>query len=122
MIGAEQGGLRSDNDVWEFHNPNFQCGQPQLLENVKRKATPEEKKLKNDDVSKVLHDVKDMKGKQDEMTAKLEQMKRYTFFTPFLLFFYSPNLLLFFHGFLALHISVFLSCFLSKTDVLIKLN
>lgn len=38
VIGAEQGGLRSDNDVWEFHNPNFQCGQPQLLENVKRKV------------------------------------------------------------------------------------
>ncbi|KAK3750467.1 hypothetical protein QZH41_006261 [Actinostola sp. cb2023] len=37
VIGAEQGGLRSDNDVWEFHNPSFQCGQPQLLENVKRK-------------------------------------------------------------------------------------
>ncbi|XP_031571142.1 heat shock factor protein-like isoform X2 [Actinia tenebrosa] len=76
VIGAEQGGLRSDNDVWEFHNPNFQCGQPQLLENVKRKATPDERKLKNEDVTKVLNDVQDMKGKQDEMTAKLEQMKR----------------------------------------------
>ncbi|XP_032220221.2 heat shock factor protein 1 isoform X3 [Nematostella vectensis] len=77
VIGAEQGGLRSDNDVWEFHNPNFQCGQPQLLENVKRKqAAPEEKKMKNEDVAKVLNEVQDMKGKQDEMTAKLDQMKR----------------------------------------------
>ena len=39
-------------------------------------AAPEEKKLKTEDVSKVLHDVQDMKGKQDEMTVKLDQIKR----------------------------------------------
>ena len=40
-------------------------------------AAPEEKKLKTEDVSKVLHDVQDMKGKQDEMTVKLDQIKRF---------------------------------------------
>lgn len=76
VIGAEQGGLRSEKDEWEFFNGNFNRYHPELLENVKRKAAPEEKKLKTEDVSKVLHDVQDMKGKQDEMTVKLDQIKR----------------------------------------------
>ena len=76
VIGAEQGGLRSEKDEWEFFNGNFNRYHPELLENVKRKATPEEKKVKNEDVSKVLNDVQDMKGKQDEMTMKLDQIKR----------------------------------------------
>ena len=38
VIGAEQGGLRSERDEWEFHNMNFQRAQPQLLEHVKRKV------------------------------------------------------------------------------------
>ena len=33
--------------------------------------------MKNEDVSKVLNDVQDMKGRQDEMTMKLDQIKRY---------------------------------------------
>lgn len=33
--------------------------------------------MKNEDVSKVLNDVQDMKGRQDEMTIKLEQIKRF---------------------------------------------
>lgn len=76
VIGAEQGGLRSEKDEWEFFNGNFNKYHPELLENVKRKATPEEKKMKNEDVSKVLNDVQDMKGRQDEMTMKLDQIKR----------------------------------------------
>lgn len=76
VIGAEQGGLRSEKDEWEFFNGNFNRYHPELLENVKRKATPEEKKVRNEDVSKVLNDVQDMKGKQDEMTVKLDQIKR----------------------------------------------
>ena len=76
VIGAEQGGLRSEKDEWEFFNGNFNRYHPELLENVKRKATPEEKKVRNEDVSKVLNDVQDMKGKQDEMTMKLDQIKR----------------------------------------------
>ena len=32
--------------------------------------------MKNEDVSKVLNDVQDMKGRQDEMTMKLDQIKR----------------------------------------------
>lgn len=39
-------------------------------------ATPEEKKMRTEDVSKVLNDVQDMKGRQDEMTMKLDQIKR----------------------------------------------
>ena len=36
--------------------------------------------MKNEDVSKVLNDVQDMKGRQDEMTMKLDQIKRYETF------------------------------------------
>ena len=32
--------------------------------------------MKTEDVSKVLNDVQDMKGRQDEMTMKLDQIKR----------------------------------------------
>ena len=39
VIGAEQGGLRSDKDEWEFFNQNFQQRQPELLEHVKRKVS-----------------------------------------------------------------------------------
>lgn len=76
VIGAEQGGLRSERDEWEFHNTNFQRAEPQLLEHVKRKAAPEDKKMKSEDVVKVFNDVQEMKGKQDDMTAKLDMMKR----------------------------------------------
>ncbi|XP_066019460.1 LOW QUALITY PROTEIN: heat shock factor protein 4-like [Pocillopora verrucosa] len=43
VIGAEQGGLRSEKDEWEFFNGNFNKYHPELLENVKRKATPEKR-------------------------------------------------------------------------------
>ena len=33
--------------------------------------------MKSEDVSKVLNDVQDMKGRQDEMTVKLDQIKRF---------------------------------------------
>jgi len=36
--------------------------------------------MKNEDVSKVLNDVQDMKGRQDEMTMKLDQIKRWATF------------------------------------------
>lgn len=36
--------------------------------------------MKNEDVSKVLNDVQDMKGRQDEMTMKLDQIKRFETF------------------------------------------
>lgn len=38
MIGAEQGGLRSEKDEWEFFNGSFNKYHPELLENVKRKV------------------------------------------------------------------------------------
>ena len=38
VIGAEQGGLRSEKDEWEFFNGNFNRYHPELLENVKRKV------------------------------------------------------------------------------------
>lgn len=46
--------------------------------------------MKNEDVSKVLNDVQDMKGRQDEMTMKLDQIKRWEtpqLFTGYLIFF-----------------------------------
>ena len=39
--------------------------------------------MKNEDVSKVLNDVQDMKGRQDEMTMKLDQIKRFETFQLF---------------------------------------
>lgn len=39
--------------------------------------------MRTEDVSKVLNDVQDMKGRQDEMTMKLDQIKRLLSNQPF---------------------------------------
>ncbi|XP_051871933.1 heat shock factor protein 1 isoform X2 [Pristis pectinata] len=82
VVNIEQGGLvKPEKDDTEFQHVYFIRGQEHLLENIKRKVTnissvkPEELKVRSDDVSKILNDVQIMKGKQENLDAKLMTMK-----------------------------------------------
>ena len=75
VVGAEQGGLRAEKDDWQFQNANFIRSQPRLLENVKRKSTPDDKKGKGEEYNRVLTDIHHIKGKQLDMSSKLDQVK-----------------------------------------------
>ncbi|GBP85553.1 Heat shock factor protein [Eumeta japonica] len=87
ITSVENGGLRYDKDEIEFSHPCFMKGNAYLLEHIKRKiANPKavitssdsgEKLLfKPEVMSKVLADVKQMKGKQESLDAKFSAMKQ----------------------------------------------
>ncbi|CAH1779833.1 unnamed protein product [Owenia fusiformis] len=72
-------GVKVESDNLEFYHQYFQRDQEHLLENIKRKVTQgrgEEMKVKQEDVSKVLQEVRHMKGKQDTITNKMDGLKR----------------------------------------------
>ncbi|XP_071957532.1 heat shock factor protein 1-like [Antedon mediterranea] len=73
----EQGGMRYDGDAIEFQHLFFRRGQKELLEEIKRKGTSKEDiKVKANDVTKVLTEVQELKGKQEDMDSRLTAMKR----------------------------------------------
>ncbi|XP_046577096.1 heat shock factor protein 1-like [Haliotis rubra] len=80
VMSVDQGALKVEKDDLEFHHVYFQQGQEELMENIKRKVSPgmkvESIKLKQEDVSKVLTDVRNLRGKQDNITAKMDTLKR----------------------------------------------
>ncbi|XP_077076752.1 heat shock factor protein 2 [Siphateles boraxobius] len=63
----------------EFQHPYFKHGQDDLLENIKRKvsnARPEESKIRQDDLSKILTSVQNVHEQQETMDARLATLKR----------------------------------------------
>ncbi|XP_036405751.1 heat shock factor protein 2 [Megalops cyprinoides] len=63
----------------EFQHPFFKHGQDDLLENIKRKvssARPEENKLRQEDLSKILLSVQNIHGKQENIDSRLATLKR----------------------------------------------
>ncbi|KAK2883955.1 hypothetical protein Q8A67_017592 [Cirrhinus molitorella] len=63
----------------EFQHPYFKHGQDDLLENIKRKvsnARPEESKIRQEDLSKILTSVQDVHEQQENMDARLATLKR----------------------------------------------
>ncbi|KAK7497650.1 hypothetical protein BaRGS_00011045 [Batillaria attramentaria] len=77
----DQGGLKVERDDLEFGHMYFQRGQEQLLDMIKRKAAPVKVESRNahvitDEVSKVLSDVTQLRGKQENLTSSLDQLKR----------------------------------------------
>uniref|UniRef100_UPI003AAC2FBD heat shock factor protein 2 n=1 Tax=Centroberyx gerrardi TaxID=166262 RepID=UPI003AAC2FBD len=63
----------------EFQHPYFKHGQDDLLENIKRKvsnARPEEGKIRQEDLTKILASVHSLHGKQESMDARLATLKR----------------------------------------------
>ncbi|KAK2856599.1 hypothetical protein Q5P01_005334 [Channa striata] len=63
----------------EFQHPYFKHGQDDLLENIKRKvsnARPEENKVRQEDLTKILASVQSVHSKQENIDARLATLKR----------------------------------------------
>ncbi|XP_023037699.1 heat shock factor protein isoform X4 [Drosophila willistoni] len=82
ITSIENGGLRFDRDEIEFSHPCFKRNFPYLLDHIKRKisntkSTVDEKSvLKQETVSKVLNDVKNIRGRQDTIDSGFSVMKQ----------------------------------------------
>ncbi|XP_068146584.1 heat shock factor protein isoform X1 [Drosophila tropicalis] len=82
ITSIENGGLRFDRDEIEFSHPCFKRNYPYLLDHIKRKisntkSTVDEKSvLKQETVSKVLNDVKNIRGRQDTIDSGFSVMKQ----------------------------------------------
>lgn len=83
ITSLDGGGLKFDRDDMEFSHPCFQRDNPFLLEHIKRKistakTTPTDDKslLKGEIVTKVLHEVKQVKGRQDSLDSRFVSMKQ----------------------------------------------
>ncbi|KAJ8270734.1 hypothetical protein GJAV_G00118640 [Gymnothorax javanicus] len=63
----------------EFQHPFFKHGQDDLLENIKRKvssARPEDTKIRQEDLSKILLSMQNIQGKQEHMDSRLATLNR----------------------------------------------
>uniref|UniRef100_A0A672FHY1 Heat shock transcription factor 2 n=1 Tax=Salarias fasciatus TaxID=181472 RepID=A0A672FHY1_SALFA len=63
----------------EFQHPYFKHGQDDLLENIKRKVSnsrPEDSKLRQEDLTKILATVQSVHSKQESIDARLATLKR----------------------------------------------
>ncbi|XP_069749089.1 heat shock factor protein 1-like isoform X3 [Narcine bancroftii] len=73
-------GLPRDlDDAIEFQHPHFRQGEPQLLANIKRKVSVsrvDDLKLKQQEVLKILSEVRQMKGKHDLADGMILAIKR----------------------------------------------
>uniref|UniRef100_A0A182JS34 HSF-type DNA-binding domain-containing protein n=1 Tax=Anopheles christyi TaxID=43041 RepID=A0A182JS34_9DIPT len=89
ITSIDNGGLRFDKDEMEFTHPCFQKDHPYLLEHIKRKiATSKQQQLqaaqqaedksalKLEAVSRVLSEVKNMRGRQDTLDSRFQTMKQ----------------------------------------------
>ncbi|KAG7484195.1 hypothetical protein MATL_G00046650 [Megalops atlanticus] len=80
VISIEGGLVKPKNlSVLEFHHMYFQKGREDLLDCIKRKVSSvrtEDTKISQEDMCKVLEDVQQVRGKQEDMDQKLENMKR----------------------------------------------
>ncbi|XP_019629534.1 PREDICTED: heat shock factor protein-like isoform X2 [Branchiostoma belcheri] len=83
VMNVESGGLKADRDDMEFSHQNFIRGKPNLLEQIKRKVGPpvsvvksDDLRLRHEDMSRVLNDVKVMRGKQETIDTRLHSMKQ----------------------------------------------
>ncbi|KAM8711184.1 hypothetical protein ACLKA7_000337 [Drosophila subpalustris] len=81
ITSIENGGLRFDRDEIEFSHPCFKRNYPYLLDHIKRKisntkSVDEKSVLKQETVSKVLSDVKAMRGRQDNLDSRFSVMKQ----------------------------------------------
>ncbi|XP_070844264.1 heat shock factor protein 2 isoform X2 [Chaetodon trifascialis] len=63
----------------EFQHPYFKHGQDDLLENIKRKVSntrPEDNKIRQEDLTKILASVQSVHSKQENIDARLATLKR----------------------------------------------
>lgn len=80
VMHIDSGTVKQERDgPVEFQHPYFKHGQDDLLENIKRKvsnARPEESKIRQDDLSKILTSVQSVHEQQENMDARLATLKR----------------------------------------------
>ncbi|XP_075168727.1 heat shock factor isoform X3 [Haematobia irritans] len=81
ITSIDNGGLKFDRDEMEFTHPCFKRNCPYLLEHIKRKiastkSVDEKAAMKPEAVSKVLQDVKAMRGRQDSLDSRFSVMKQ----------------------------------------------
>ncbi|XP_013100588.2 heat shock factor protein isoform X2 [Stomoxys calcitrans] len=81
ITSIDNGGLKFDRDEMEFTHPCFKRNCPYLLEHIKRKiastkSVDEKSAMKPEAVSKVLQDVKAMRGRQDSLDSRFSVMKQ----------------------------------------------
>lgn len=83
ITSIDNGGLKFDKDEMEFSHPYFQKGHPYLLEHIKRKIATtkvaievEKPGTKTETVSRVLTEVKNMRGRQESLDTRFSAMKQ----------------------------------------------
>ncbi|KAM4041979.1 heat shock factor protein 2-like isoform 1-T1 [Anomaloglossus baeobatrachus] len=80
VVHVDSGIVKQEKDgPVEFQHPFFIQGQDELLENIKRKvssARPEESKVRQEDISKILNSAAKVQVKQDTIDSRLFTLKR----------------------------------------------
>ncbi|XP_077409203.1 heat shock factor protein 2 [Vanacampus margaritifer] len=80
VMHIDQGIVKQERDSpVEFQHPYFKHGQDDLLENIKRKvsnARPEENKIRQEDLSKILASVQSVHNKHENIDIRLATLKR----------------------------------------------
>lgn len=80
-VSVELGGLKCDKDEMEFAHQFFHKGQPHLVEHIKRKIASSKSQdaahspIKPELMTKVLAEVRSMRGRQESLDNKLGAMK-----------------------------------------------
>ncbi|XP_056422429.1 heat shock factor protein 2-like isoform X2 [Hyla sarda] len=80
VVHVDSGIVKQERDgPVEFQHPFFIQGQDELLENIKRKVSstrPEETKVRQEDISKILSSAAKVQVKQDTIDSRLFSLKR----------------------------------------------
>ncbi|KAM4713696.1 heat shock factor protein 2 [Anableps anableps] len=80
VMHIDTGVIKQERDgPIEFQHPYFKQGQDDLLENIKRKVSntrPEDNKIKQEDLTKILANVQTVHSKQENIDVKLTTLKR----------------------------------------------
>ncbi|XP_053566757.1 heat shock factor protein 2 [Bombina bombina] len=80
VVHVDSGIVKQERDgPVEFQHPYFVQGQDELLENIKRKVSstrPEETKVRQEDVDKILNNAAKVQIKQDALDSRLFTLKR----------------------------------------------
>ncbi|KAM8954260.1 heat shock factor protein 2-like isoform 2-T2 [Pelodytes ibericus] len=80
VVHVDSGIVKQERDgPVEFQHPFFVQGQDELLENIKRKVSstrPEESKVRQEDITKILSNAAKVQVKQDTIDSRLFTLKR----------------------------------------------
>ncbi|XP_007484565.1 heat shock factor protein 2 isoform X1 [Monodelphis domestica] len=80
VVHVDSGIVKQERDgPVEFQHPYFKQGQDDLLENIKRKVSsskPEETKIRQEDLSKIINSAQKVQIKQETIESRLTTLKR----------------------------------------------